>query len=124
MNQLEDEQGRRRRIPKAQRVCKICGLENENEEHLLLKCARYGDIREEWMEDIGVRRDMDPRKILKRMLGTGKWHFRWRTAGKHLKHMLERRSRLLERRQQLLHAVPNATTLPPGDTTCGITTSS
>ena len=47
VNQFEDEQGRRKKIPKEQRLCKICGKETENEEHVLLKCTLYRDIRED-----------------------------------------------------------------------------
>ena len=72
VNQLEDEQGRRKRIPKEQRLCKICGNAIENEEHVLLQCTIYNDIRKEWKRVIGIENELDPKKALKRMLVTGK----------------------------------------------------
>ena len=91
VNQLEMEQGRRRKVKREDRVCKICACEVEDEEHFLLRCKLYDDIRERWKEDIGVQSHLDNEKTLERMIGTGKWKFRWRCAGKNVSEMLERR---------------------------------
>ena len=85
------EQGRRRKLKREDRVCKICACEVEDEEHFLLRCKLYDDIRERWKEDIGVQSHLDNEKTLERMIGTGKWKFRWRCAGKNVSEMLERR---------------------------------
>jgi len=62
VNQLEDEQGRRKRVPKEERVCKVCGNGIENEEHLLLVCPLYQDIRTAWKKDIGVQDSLEANK--------------------------------------------------------------
>ena len=41
------EQGRRRKVKREDRMCLICACEVEDE-HFLLRCKLYDDIRERW----------------------------------------------------------------------------
>ena len=43
---LEIEIGRHKKIPRENRLCKICSLEVESEEHVLRVCPQYSNIRE------------------------------------------------------------------------------
>ena len=84
------EQGRRKKVKRktecARYVCEI-----EDEEHFLWRYKLYDDIRVRWKEDIGVQSQLDNETTLERMIGTRKWKFRWRCAGKNITEMLERR---------------------------------
>ena len=43
-HQLEIEAGRARRVPRAERICRLCQEEIESEEHYVCRCRAYSDI--------------------------------------------------------------------------------
>src|SRR5271154_1222557 len=47
-HQLEIEAGRAARIPRAERICRLCQEEVESEEHYVCICRAYSDIRERY----------------------------------------------------------------------------
>ena len=47
-HQLEIEAGRAARIPRAERICRLCQEEVESEEHHVCRCRAYSDIRERY----------------------------------------------------------------------------
>lgn len=47
-HQLEIEAGRARRVPRAERICRLCQEEIESEEHYVCRCRAYSDIRERY----------------------------------------------------------------------------
>jgi exonuclease III len=52
---LAIEKGRYRRIPRDERICEACGKgEIETEEHFLLKCPMYSEIRNDLFAKIGI----------------------------------------------------------------------
>ena len=44
-NPLRIDQGRKEGIPREERICQICENGVEDEEHFMLRCARYGWLR-------------------------------------------------------------------------------
>jgi hypothetical protein len=54
---LEIEIGRRHNIPKEERFCSLCGLENhkvEDEYHFLLECNAYANVRVLYLGDVNI----------------------------------------------------------------------
>ena len=47
-HQLEIETGRAAHIPRDERLCRICRVEVESEEHYTCRCSAYTDIRERY----------------------------------------------------------------------------
>ena len=48
------EEGRHKGIPRENRMCKFCGTEIEDEQHMLIDCKLYGE-RPKWFSDIGEK---------------------------------------------------------------------
>ena len=48
------ETGRYEGLPVEERVCPLCGVETENEQHVLLNCVYYNHIRNELFDTINA----------------------------------------------------------------------
>merc|ERR1712062_614412 len=57
------------KLNKEHRTCKICYRETEDEEHFLLRCNGYAEIRKDFLKEIGQEKEME--EIKKLLLGIG-----------------------------------------------------
>ena len=90
VNQLADEQDRRKGIPRDQRVCKLCRTGIEDEFHVLGECGAYRDIREQWRHTIAVPNTYTGGQLVKELLICDNPR-KCRAAGKYLRRVMERR---------------------------------
>ena len=78
-NMLKLDQGRKEGLRREDRVCEVCGLEVEDEEHFMLKCVRYRVERRVMMRAVGEvmeetkkwAKEGDWEKLMQVLLGEG-----------------------------------------------------
>ena len=63
-HQLEIENGRANRVPREERLCRLCHIEIEDEYHFTCKCPTYAKIRAEYLDILG------PSPTLSKLLDT------------------------------------------------------
>ena len=63
-HQLEIENGRANRVPREERLCRLCHIEIEDEYHFTCKCPTYAEIRAEYQDILG------PSPTLSKLLDT------------------------------------------------------
>ena len=54
-HKLNIETGRYNKISRCDRICPVCSLDNEDEIHFLLDCAKYSSIRDDFFNKIANR---------------------------------------------------------------------
>ena len=71
-NNLRIETGRyeRPKLSEEYRICRVCKTEAESEEHFLMRCTAYDDIRKELIPEFDKEKDEDT--IGKIFFGIGK----------------------------------------------------
>ena len=52
-HQLEIENGRTNRVPREERLCRLCYIEIEDEYHFTCKCPTYAEIRAKYQDILG-----------------------------------------------------------------------
>ena len=94
-NKLRIETGRyeRPKIEEKFRTCKICMRETENEEHFLIKCPAYNDIREDFMKEVKDEEQED--ETTKLLFGIGKTE-KINKAIRYIRRAMARRNRILK----------------------------
>ena len=94
-NKLRIDSGRRKKIPRVERVCFFGCEEVEDESHVLLSCWMYDDLRREFAVAIGI--EQFTHNGLSQMLGTGT-RLEIDLAITFMKRALARRKRILNQK--------------------------
>ena len=94
---LEIEKGRylKPAIPACERICKLCNTSIENEEHVLVECKTYRDLRLEYFKKTGTVQSCDTSTTFINLINSEDSNIIFYTA-KYLEKVLVRRSQLLK----------------------------